>query len=539
MKRLMTLLTVALLASPILGGELEWKQLFDGKSFAGWKKPADNIWWTIDEGVLTCESGPNNEGSILWTEKEYEDFILELEFKMGPQEKVDTGVFLRTKAEQIQIGMSGSLQRDMTGMPYIQSKGGYPVRNEEFVQKILKRHDWNTLRIEVRGPKYKSFLNGKHVATYESETAVAEGPIGLQLHGGKSMVAHFRNIRLAEMADQASAGTDASWRFVSFPDFFNFDIPNPKPEWEDAINWWLGRVKAEDPDFVLVAGDLVDGHWWDSPSQVEHLGNVYYGGWVRRMHDHGLNYYVAVGDHELGDDPWPKKKMKLKDDFEKSFDRLLKMPRNGPEGFKGLTYYVKHKGLLLITVETFEKKGNTIKPTVSGKQLQWVKETLAEHAGDVNHIVVQGHVPILPGVKSRSSSSLMLQGGADSDFWQVMKQYGVDLYLCGEHHAITCKERDGIWQIVHGNSWGRSSVDTGNYLLATVTPDELRLKLKQIPFEFAGGDIWNINKGTGPRDIVRISDQTKERGFKTVGKLVIDKSNESREFKNRSGTFAE
>jgi len=36
-----------------------------------------------------------------------------------------------------------------------------------------------------------------------------------------------------------------------------------------------------------------------------------------------------------------------------------------------------------------------------------------------------------------------------------MVKYGVDVYLCGEHHRITTTKRDGIWQIVHGAMWGR------------------------------------------------------------------------------------
>ncbi|MEF8788170.1 MAG: metallophosphoesterase, partial [Planctomycetota bacterium] len=316
--------------------------------------------------------------------------------------------------------------------------------------------------------------------------------------------------------------------------------PNPKPKWEDAINWWLNRVKDEDPEFIAVAGDLVDGHWWDGPDLVQHMGNVYYGGWVRRMRDHGLDFYVAIGDHELGDDPWPEKKRKLMADFERAFVRHTNMPRNGPEGFKGRAYYVKHGGLLFITVQTFEKHGDSIRPTVSGKQLEWVENTLEEHGPDVNHIVVQGHAPILPGVKSRSSSQIMLEDGADSGLWQVMKEHNVDLYLCGEHHAITCKEKDGIWQIVHGNSWGRSSVSTGSYLRVDVHPDKLVLALKQIPFEFGGGDIWNINKGTGPRDIVRISDETKAKGFETVGMVTIHKKSDGeKSYSNVSGAFKE
>ncbi|MDD4362220.1 MAG: metallophosphoesterase, partial [Bacteroidales bacterium] len=123
--------------------------------------------------------------------------------------------------------------------------------------------------------------------------------------------------------------------FVSFPDFFNFDIPYPWPGYDTAVNYFLAQVKAENPDFVLVAGDLVNGHWWDSPQCVEHMGSIYYSAWVRRMNEQGLKYYTALGDHDLGDDPWPEHKIKLIPHFEKTYADHLKMPQNGPENKKG------------------------------------------------------------------------------------------------------------------------------------------------------------------------------------------------------------
>ena len=45
----------------------------------------------------------------------------------------------------------------------------------------------------------------------------------------------------------------------------------------------------------------------------------------------------------------------------------------------------------------------------------------------------------------------MVSRGRDSEFWQTMKEYNVDAYLCGEVHAITCTERVGIMQIAHGD----------------------------------------------------------------------------------------
>jgi hypothetical protein len=327
-----------------------------------------------------------------------------------------------------------------------------------------------------------------------------------------------------------------TWTFVSTPDFFNFDVPNPWPQWDAAVDWYLNQVKSENPDFVLIDGDLVNGHWWDGPKCIEQMGALYYPAWIRRMRAHNLDYYVAVGDHELGDDPWPPEKLKLMPDFERVFAQHLQMPDNGPPNKKGLSYYVLHKNTLFITVETFESRDGKMALEVVGPQLDWFKDVLAKHKG-ADHIIVQGHVPIFGKPKSRSSSSLMLEGGRDSEFWKVMKDAGVDMYLCGEFHAVTINEADGVWQIVHGSSWGREVVDTQDYLVCRVSPDSLRLEMKSFPMQAKGDYMWNLHKDRGPREIVEISKETREEGPKTTGTLTIRKSKSGKQYLNRTGVF--
>lgn len=331
--------------------------------------------------------------------------------------------------------------------------------------------------------------------------------------------------------------SEAKWTFVSFPDFFNFDVPEPWPRWDASVNWFLDQVESENPDFVLIAGDLVNGHWWEGPRCVEQMGALYYSCWIRRMQEHNLKYYVAVGDHELGDDPWPEKKVKLVDDLERVFAEHMKMPENGPASRKGLAYYVHHKNVLIVTVETFEKHGGTICPTVSGEQLKWFKDVLREYKDKVDFTVVQGHVPIFGPVKSRSSSKLMLEKGRDNPFWQAMKEAGVDVYLCGEHHDVTVHESGGIWQIVHGSSWGRKVVDTQNYLVLTASPGRMHLEVKSFPMNAKGEHMWNLHKGRGPREIVEIPEEIREKGPQTIGTIVIDKSEAGKKYTHRTGIF--
>jgi len=179
------------------------------------------------------------------------------------------------------------------------------------------------------------------------------------------------------------------WTFVSFPDFFNFDIPNPWPQWDPAVNWFLDQVETENPEFVLIAGDLVNGHWYDGPKCIEQMGALYYSGWIRRMKEHNLKFYVAVGDHELGDDPWPKEKILLLPHFERVFAKHMEMPANGPVGKEGLAYYFVHKNVLIITVETFEQHHGEIHATVSGDQLKWFKNVLHQYRDKVDEFFIK------------------------------------------------------------------------------------------------------------------------------------------------------
>lgn len=172
------------------------KKIFNGKTLDGWVVPENNIWWSAGKGVLSVKNGPDRKGSILWTEQEYEDFVVEADFRFG-EGKVDSGIFLRNDKQQIQIGISGSLKRDMTGSPYIPGKG-YPVEAEG-VKDLLKTEGWNTMKVQAKGNVYTVWLNGKEVMTYTSENAIEKGPIGLQLHPKNVMAIDFRNIKVGEI----------------------------------------------------------------------------------------------------------------------------------------------------------------------------------------------------------------------------------------------------------------------------------------------------------------------------------------------------
>ena len=175
-----------------IGDDGEFKSIFNGKDFKGWNVPENNIWFTVKDEVLKLENGPQKKGQTLWTSDEYENFEMEFDFKMG-KGTVDSGIYVRNSREQIQIGISGSLKRDMTGSPYISGKG-YPVEAEG-IKELLKVDGWNTMKIRAEGKKYIVWLGGKEVMSYLSDSAIKKGKIGIQLHGNRVMSIEFKNLK--------------------------------------------------------------------------------------------------------------------------------------------------------------------------------------------------------------------------------------------------------------------------------------------------------------------------------------------------------
>jgi len=286
---------------------------------------------------------------------------------------------------------------------------------------------------------------------------------------------------------------------------------------------------------VLVAGDLVMGRWPDKQS-IAKLAEIYYGAWIKRMEDHGLTFYTAIGDHEIGDNPWPEDKTKLVYTFKKQFQKHLRMPLNGPLRMKGTAFWFIHEDTLVAAVDVFEKgegpQGGIV-PQVTGDQLEWLDGVLTDNSG-VEHIVVMGHTPILGPVAKQSSSGLMLKDGRQSPLWQTLKKHGVDLYLCGEVHAITCTPADGVLQIAHGGLFGYNP--KVNYLVATVYSDRIDLELKEISIINEGGRLWQMDTNR-PHETVRIADDVRQQGFTTVGAATLCEGSEGSILVNTTGCF--
>ena len=309
-------------------------------------------------------------------------------------------------------------------------------------------------------------------------------------------------------------------RFTSVPDIFNWNISYPQPGWEETLDWFFDHLQKDGPDFTLNAGDIMDARWWEDEAQVKKKTEEYWSGFKKRFDDRKMTVYVAPGDHEYGDDGGLKIGH-IARAFGEQFTRLMGMPKNGPANHIGRTFSVRKDNLLVITLDTFEDQGKRFGYTVGKEQLAWLEKMFQANA-DAEFIIVQGHLPIVGPVRSKNSSASMLKGGTDSDLWKLMVKHGVHVYLCGEHHRITVKKQDGIWQIVHGALWG-TQTDL-NYLRGSVRPTEMTLQLLEFDVDYSGGYIGDHpHRGAKnkPRENVTLKAKTKSDGPRVTGTLVL------------------
>lgn len=222
--------------------ENAWVSLFNGRDLTGWKVPeGDNGHWKVVNGVIDYDALSEAPGKDknLWTEREYEDFVLRFDWRLkessgirptpnvlpdgseerGPDGKVilterpsaDSGIYLRgTSKAQVNLWLwpvgSGEVygyRTDQSLPPEVRAGVTPKVRADRPLG------EWNTMEITMRDDRLTVVLNGKTVIQNAQLPGVPEeGPIALQHHGGmgkdgkmleSSSFVQFRNIFIREL----------------------------------------------------------------------------------------------------------------------------------------------------------------------------------------------------------------------------------------------------------------------------------------------------------------------------------------------------
>lgn len=175
-------------------------------------------------------------------------------------------------------------------------------------------------------------------------------------------------------------------------------------------------------------------------------------------------------------------------EFSRHFVPIIQRMYADPWPARTPTAYAMHRrNLLLVSVDTFTRD-TPPEIAVQREQLEWLDRLLtrANRDSSVDHVIVQGHVPVLPYAGSRVSGELNISGGADSAFWKLLTRHEVDVYLAGEVHSpsVNRAARGGPIQITHGGILGFPAADSISYLVVEVRGSGLRLTLEELAIEY-------------------------------------------------------
>lgn len=217
-------IAVVLSLGLVHAAEQKWTTLFDGKSLKGWKQLQGDAKFMVRDGAIVgvvTEGVPAN--SFMVTEELFGDFIFECEFKADAG--INSGIQFRSAPPDGQerkrvYGYQFEIDptpRGLTGGMYEEGRRGWfvPEKNngdpqKEFAAKHagkFKAGDWNKVRIEARGNRIQTFINGQPLVdwTDKDEAArVKRGFFGLQVHSTKKQElfgkeVQFRNIRVQKL----------------------------------------------------------------------------------------------------------------------------------------------------------------------------------------------------------------------------------------------------------------------------------------------------------------------------------------------------
>ncbi|MDW7692701.1 DUF1080 domain-containing protein [Flammeovirgaceae bacterium SG7u.111] len=173
--------------------------IFNGKNLDGWKIYGTEKWY-VEDGLLVCESGSDEQYGYLGTEKSYKDFELTLEFKQ--EADGNSGVFFRSSIEGTKISgwqVEVAPPNHDTGGVYESYGRGWLHQIPDEKEGFLKYEEWNELKVRVKGAKVTTWLNGNKMVDFEDEKiGKAEGCIALQIHDGGGIKVRWRNIMVRE-----------------------------------------------------------------------------------------------------------------------------------------------------------------------------------------------------------------------------------------------------------------------------------------------------------------------------------------------------
>jgi hypothetical protein len=197
--------------------------IFTGTNLDGWVQRGGKPHFGVVDGMIVGTTVKGTGNSFLCTDREYGDFILELEIKADKE--LNSGVQIRShcfvsetvydfggRIIKIPAGRVHGYQVEVDHRPERRWSGGiyeegrrewlFPLATNAPAGQAFKFGEWNRYRIVCIGDSIRTWINGVPAADLVDAESL-RGFIGLQVHASETagLKVRFRNVRLEDLGE--------------------------------------------------------------------------------------------------------------------------------------------------------------------------------------------------------------------------------------------------------------------------------------------------------------------------------------------------
>ncbi len=278
------------------------------------------------------------------------------------------------------------------------------------------------------------------------------------------------------------------WKFVAFGDCrgHSADDPVNVPVLQKLVN----EIITQKVDLVMFTGDICYGHAnrkdLGDTEALEDLKRqmLLFRNTIAPLYENNIKVYIVRGNHEATQrNPdisgtaehrpiWPKTK-KVWDEV---FSGKYRMPQNGPDREKNVTFFATHKNALVVGLDLYtardrklNKDGSIPKPSTKRVDQQWLDSILTVHKKA--HLFSFTHEPAFKVDHKdcmHGDNSYQLNYSSYRDrFWKSVQNAGAKVYFCGHDHGYAMASvvdtikasKDTMYQIVVGTAGAGKSIN--------------------------------------------------------------------------------
>jgi len=200
------LVSTTLLSTSIYGQDKSgFVAMFNGKDLSGWNTTGN---WVVErDNTITLKPRPGERGwtrykDYLTTDRQYGDFVLDLEFKFNA--KGNSGVFMRIGDLKDHVKNGFEVQiLDTHGKKKFGAHdcGGVIGTSSPSKMMVKPAGEWNRYVITVKGNSLKVVLNGEQIQDLDlSETKLKDRPSkGYISFQDEAKRIWYRNVKIKEL----------------------------------------------------------------------------------------------------------------------------------------------------------------------------------------------------------------------------------------------------------------------------------------------------------------------------------------------------